>query len=351
MDQQVDQPASLPVVQPIGQPISQPIGQPNSQPSSQSAGQLADQPVSQTVSQSENHQMSQPDFAQQQAQQNPQTSPQRAIVTKVRLTDELNIFDWFRTKDIINQLAEKAKSSVDSVITVLDPGMKEYLYSGGNINIIVICDSGSLVSPVRDAFQLVFGRATVNPSDGPSEHPVKLARGFKNAVKVAQERVTKLRLNTSGIPQNQVVVVIQPCIVSLDNEKTSNIESASSTSPERGANDTKEWSLTYCMMLEDPVLNITLSVYSQIIPIDPELEAKACEKLFKEPNYSELGYATFLSDLMNDKLGIKPEDNPHDAQKDRWLRDWTGLDEAKIIHDLSSTLAYSYKRKWNECVG
>ena len=58
-------------------------------------------------------------------------------------------------------MAEKAKNSVDSMITTLDPGMKEYLYSGGDVSIVVASDKDVKVNPVRDAFIDVFGRATV----------------------------------------------------------------------------------------------------------------------------------------------------------------------------------------------
>lgn len=276
----------------------------------------------------------------------------KTTVTKVKLSDDLNIFDWFRTKDIISQIAEKARSSVDSVIATLDPGMREYLYSGGNINIIVVCDSGSLVSPVRDAFQSVFGRATVTAArysspESVDDHPVKLAHGFKYAKQVARERMTKLRLDTSSVPQNQVVVAIQPCIVNLSDSEKINPEPSPTDS---GSNLPQEWFLTYCMILEDPVLNTTLTTYSQFIPLDPDIDVRASKETFKEPLYTELGYATSLTELMNDKLGIKLEDC-QDSQESQWLHLWAGLDEIKVMHDLSLTLAHTYKRKWNECLG
>lgn len=37
------------------------------------------------------------------------------------------LFGWFSENEFLNKVAEKAMSSVDSVITTLDPGMKEVL--------------------------------------------------------------------------------------------------------------------------------------------------------------------------------------------------------------------------------
>ena len=36
-------------------------------------------------------------------------------------------FDWIANNDFINKVAERAKNSVDSMITTLDPGMKEII--------------------------------------------------------------------------------------------------------------------------------------------------------------------------------------------------------------------------------
>lgn len=287
-----------------------------------------------------------------QDQQSQKTSPLKSVVTKVKLSDELNIFDWFRTTDIINQIAEKAKNSVDSVITALDPGMKEYLYSGGNINIIVISDSDCLVSPIRDAFQYVFGRATVvaaryNPPEAAAEYPVKLACGFDEAIIVAQERIKKLRLDTNNVPQNQVVVAVQPCLVSVINNETAGSRVTNGLNLDE--NLLPKWFLSYCMLIEDPVLGATLNSYSQFIPIDTETIALAKEAKFPEDfTDNHLGFAVSIDDLMIAKLNLKPREA--EDEENAWLPAWSGLNEGKVVHDLSISLAHLYRRKWNACV-
>lgn len=275
-----------------------------------------------------------------------QTGGQKTVVTKVKLSDELNIFDWFRTTDIINQLAEKAKSSVDSVITALDPGMKEYLYSGGNINIKVISEYGTLVSPIRDVFQTTFGRATVSSAKTSSPEvatsfPIKLAHGFNEALVVARERIKQLRQDTSHIPQNQVLITIQPSIVHVigDNGACDGLELDKTLFT--------SCYLTYCLVLEDPVLGLTLSSYSQFIPLDSEVMTTLNQnKLQDDSPQSRLGYTMSIDDLMNSRLKVVPQEGL-DCQ---WLQIWANLDIVQIVKCLCSTLALMYRRKWTDCV-
>lgn len=284
--------------------------------------------------------------------QSQQNSPHKAVITKVKLTDELNIFDWFRTTDIINQIAEKAKNSVDSVITVLDPGMREYLYSGGNINIIVISDSNNLISPIREAFQCVFGRATVSSAKNNSleiatDHPVKLARGFDEAIIVAQERIKKLRLDTNNVPQNQVIIAVQPSLVSVVNKTAG---SKVTNGLRLDENLLPRWFLTYCMVIEDPVLGATMNSYSQFIPIDSETIAIAEGVNFPEDfKDRHLGFAESIGNLMKTRLNLLPKDQSEN-QDNEWIENWSGLNLTQVIHELGISLAHLYRRKWSDCV-
>lgn len=280
-------------------------------------------------------------------QQNKQESPQKTIITKVKLSDELNIFDWFRTTDIIHQIKEKAKSSVDSVITTLDPGMREYLYSGGNINIVVISDSNQLVSPIRDSFHDVFGRATVVAAryDPPSrviDYPIRTARGFTEAVCVAREKIKKFRSDTSSVPQNQVVIVVQSALVSIQNDDLSENKSNEHTQ--------QEWFLTFCMLIEDPVLGVTLKSFSQLVPIDQDViyaaRASGCASAFQDKN---LGFTISIDELMASKLKLSLEEMAGDEYGCLWLPKWSGIYETQVIYQLGLSLANSYQRKWNEC--
>ena len=78
---------------------------------------------------------------------------------------------WIKgtVSNVGQKVAHKAKSSMNTMITTLDPQMKEFLHSGGDMDLIVASDKEIKISPVRESFQQVFGKATVSgiaPSDG-----------------------------------------------------------------------------------------------------------------------------------------------------------------------------------------
>ena len=323
--------------------------------SSVNSSQPSDNPEQQLSNQEKDPSTIQNKLSSNTNQQQPlsqQTTPQRSV-TKVKLSDELNIFDWFRTTDIINQIAERAKNSVGSVITVLDPGMKEYLYSGGNINIIVISDSACVVSPIRDAFQSVFGRATVVAArhDTSHDYPIKIGLGFDGSIKVAEARIQNLRSDTSNVPQNQVVVAVQPSIVQVIQSTVPSI--CSTAGPEVDQLQSPKWFLTYCMLIEDPILGATISSYSQFIPLDDEIIDTARQAKFQEncPKSANLiGYPVSIDQLLSSKLKLAPEEQMDEEHGSVWLQRWAGLYETQVIHQCGLSLAHSYKRRWNESV-
>lgn len=269
-----------------------------------------------------------------------QSNSKRPVMTQtVKLSDELNIFDWFRTTDIIGQIAERARNSVDSVITTLDPGMKEYLFSGGDINIMVLTDSQAHIAPVRDAFLYVFGRATVTQAHSSTEHPIKLANGFNESLAIAKARIKSLRLDTSKIPRNQVVAVVQPTLISIRNLSEYNggdIESK---------DDLNQWFFTYGMLLEDPVQNLDYKSFSQLIPIDSDTVMALQEAKVSHDSLSICqGFSESIDKIMNNELKLIPQEIDEPC---RWIRIWSGLDEIRTMQDLGITLALNYKRKWN----
>lgn len=107
--------------------------------------------------------------------------------------DEPGLLDWVKgaSGGLLSKVAQKTKSSVETMITTLDPQMKDYIYSGGDIDILVASDKPSKVQPIRDAFQSVFGLATVNGKASPAsvsiaEQPVGYAAGRQGALERIQ---------------------------------------------------------------------------------------------------------------------------------------------------------------------
>ena len=53
---------------------------------------------------------------------------------------------------LINRVAETTMSSVESVMTILDPQMKEFLHTGGDLYVTVASDKEAKLEPIREAF-------------------------------------------------------------------------------------------------------------------------------------------------------------------------------------------------------
>lgn len=77
-----------------------------------------------------------------------------------------SLFGWVKgaadvSGGLLQKIGEKAMSSMDTLVTTLDPQMKEYIRSGGDVEILIASSKEDKVRPIREAFQLVFGRATL----------------------------------------------------------------------------------------------------------------------------------------------------------------------------------------------
>ncbi|XP_043197865.1 protein PRRC1-like isoform X2 [Amphibalanus amphitrite] len=128
------------------------------------------------------------------------------------------IKDTVQKSEVLSKVAERARTSMDSMITTLDPQMRDIIYSGGDLDIVVASDKEVKVSAVREAFQLVFGKATVQgvPSPGPCLVPQPV--GWQGARAAAEARVQSLR--SSGlVPAQQAIVAAEGFIVQLQPER------------------------------------------------------------------------------------------------------------------------------------
>merc|ERR1719270_1899134 len=71
------------------------------------------------------------------------------------------MFGWVKGSGFLSKVVERTKTVTENVITTLDPQMKEFIHSGGDVEVIVSSDKEDKVVPIRNAFQKVFGNATV----------------------------------------------------------------------------------------------------------------------------------------------------------------------------------------------
>lgn len=108
-------------------------------------------------------------------------------------------YNWM--KDTVRSGAEKAKASIDKVVTTLDPQMSALVYSGGSTEVIVACysDDDDEVMAIREAFQKIYGRATVYGHHTDVSTVAVQPIGFVSAELFAKERINLLRSNENFV--------------------------------------------------------------------------------------------------------------------------------------------------------
>lgn len=222
------------------------------------------------------------------------------------------VWGWIKGSGFLNKVAEKAKNSVDSMITTLDPGMKEIIYSGGDVNIVVASGSEGKISAVREAFQQVFGKATVQGIAVQSSSIAPQPVGYSAGLKAAEERIGNLQ-QQGMLHEHQVFVAIENFLAELTPDN---------------------WFDLGCLLLRDPRSGITLQVYTEAIPILSHYVMQAKEQTPPDYPLGWSGYAVTIGQVMGSALGV------HHSE---WHQALTGVSRREIIFLAARTLAGMYK--------
>ncbi|XP_055956393.1 protein PRRC1 isoform X2 [Patella vulgata] len=225
-----------------------------------------------------------------------------------------SLLSWISGNSLVSKVVEKTKSSVESVITTLDPGMKEVIRTGGDINIVVTSCKDSKLGAVREAFQQVFGLATVTGQEsesGTAAQPV----GYTAGLKGAEERIQHLR-RSSTISDEQVSVSIEGFIVELLPDK---------------------WYEMSCIVLQDPVNHIDLQTFSQPTPIPTQYIHSAQDQTPSDYPLRWAGLSVSIGQVIE-------QANPHIGHVD-WQRALVGVDRRESLVLALRSMAYLYSQK------
>ncbi|CAG2054768.1 unnamed protein product [Timema podura] len=181
---------------------------------------------------------------------------------------------------LLSKVAERAKNSVDSMITTLDPQMREFLYSGGDVDIVVASDKEVKISPVREAFQAVFGKATVTgvaaQSISVSTQPV----GFESGINAAKERISSTRAS-GKLHKMQPILAVENFIVEVVEDK---------------------WYDTGVLLLHDPVRELSLHVFTQLTPVPASVVSVAQADTPDDYPLRSSGLSVTVGSLMGNNL-------------------------------------------------
>lgn len=126
-------------------------------------------------------------------------------------------YGWMKDtmKTVSKVSVEKAKASIDKVVTTLDPQMSALIYSGGETEVVVasISDDDDEVMSIREAFQKIFGRATVYGHNTIVSNVAAQPVGFESAELFAKERINHLRANETYT--DKVIVTVCDFLVEV----------------------------------------------------------------------------------------------------------------------------------------
>lgn len=225
------------------------------------------------------------------------------------------LFTWVKgavsTGGILHRVAEKAKSSVDTMITTLDPQMKEYLKSGGDIVVVVASNKDVKISPVREAFQTVFGRATVVGHEAQSDVPGAQPVGYASAYAAAKQRIAHVRSTHAEITNNVPIVAVESYIYEAIADR---------------------WFEVSLLVLCQPSLGVELQLASQAVPV-PSAAVAAAHAATNPHDHT--GLAVTIGSIMADSLQV-----PHN----QWHEATTGVSRRELLLLAARSLAGSYKR-------
>jgi len=235
-----------------------------------------------------------------------------------------DLFGWMKGTGggLLSRVAEKTKSSMETVITTLDPQMKEYIHSGGDITVVVASDKEVKVQPIREAFQKVLGRATIygvpaKESSTIAEQPVGFAAGRQAALERIQNikgAKSRSAVDNEFVEDDAVIVSIESFLLEVGDDS---------------------WVDIGCLILSDVSRGIHLTGYTQPTPVDSKFVAIVKEATSETYPKRWSGYAETIGGAIEKESGISRRD---------WHQTFCGVSRREIILMAATALAHSYHK-------
>ncbi|CAH0392534.1 unnamed protein product [Bemisia tabaci] len=233
-------------------------------------------------------------------------------------TNASNLFGWMKDTvsskggTLLSKVAEKAKTSVDSVITTLDPQMKEFLSlaPGNELEIVVASDKEVKISPIREAFQNIVGKVNVRGVSSQPEGVASQPVGFEAASKAVCSRIEKIRKEESF---HGPVVAIENFIVEVTPGK---------------------WFDVGLVMLNELDKGINLETYTEFTPLPLDIVSVAKDDTPQDYEHLSTGFAVTIGSLMANNLQVSPNE---------WHYVYTGVSRRDMLLNAGKMIAGLYK--------
>ncbi|PVD20022.1 hypothetical protein C0Q70_20516 [Pomacea canaliculata] len=242
------------------------------------------------------------------------SAPESQALPSLGASQVRGLFEWFSNSNLVHKVVERTRNSVETVITTLDPGMREVIRSGSGIEIMVTSTKENKVAPVREAFQETFSRVRVTGVESQSTTAAQ-PLGFAAGLKGAEDRIKSLR-ESRAISDDVTAVSIEGFIVEMF--------------PDR-------WFEMSCLVLKDPVNQIELETCSQPTPIPIQYILAAQDRTPADYPLRWAGLAVTIGQIIE-------EDQPHIGRAD-WQKVLSGVPRRDSLYLAAATLAYMYKQR------
>lgn len=217
------------------------------------------------------------------------------------------------TQNIGRNIVEKTKTSVESVITTLDPEMEDYLYRREqSISLAVATTDTEAVEAIKDGFRQVFEHVSVQ-SNSSTSGIAPLPIGFSAGVKGARHRIANL-VHGKKVQEGHVIIGVE--------------EMLSELLPGR-------WFGLTCLALSDPTSKTELETFSQSVQIPSVYIKKAEESTPSNYNLRWSGLSFTLGEVM---LGSGQEHGD-------WHSKISGSSKRQILTLAARSLAGQFRER------
>jgi len=229
--------------------------------------------------------------------------------------DEPGLFGWVKgSGGLFSKVAEKTKSSVESVIMVLDPQMKDYIHSSGSLRVIVASDNEAKVTAIKNAFHETFGLATVYGVNCQPKNVAAQPVGFAAARQASNERIQIIRQDHPEAKEpGAVLIAVDNFLLEVGDD---------------------EWVDQGCLILSDVSRQIQFCCYTQPTPVPFPVIQQLQKNTDENYPLSWCGFSTTVGSVMADVLNVHPS---------KWHEAQAGIPRGDLLKMAAKSLAHSYK--------